>query len=353
MSGSSGAINIPSVFVKFSNAGELAELLSSGTVNITLYDSSGTVPKTDSDLDLAVIAHEYGHGVSNRLTCGPSNTSALSNAEQMGEGWSDYLGLALTVKNGDLGSTPRGIGNWLIGEDETGGGIRTYPYTTNMSINPHTYKNIKLQSVGGKTEVHYLGEVWCVMLWDLHWKMVEKYGYDKNLYNGTGGNNKALRLVMEGMKLQKCFPGFVDGRDAILKADSILNGAANSRLIWEVFARRGLGYSAKQGSSASTSDGTEAFDIHPSFSNGITKTNFDIASIRPNPVSDLLYVEPMNASRIEKIEVLDIQGKSIILKNFTGPSGSVVIDVNKLSPGLYFLNISTGQNSQVLKFQKQ
>src|SRR5690606_5981269 len=70
----------------------------------------------------------------------------------------------------------------------------------------------------------------------------------------------AIQLVVEGLKLQPCSPGFVDGRDAILEADQLLYGGANQCLIWDVFARRGLGVSASQGSSNSNTDGTEAFD---------------------------------------------------------------------------------------------
>ena len=36
-----------------------------------------TTPRRDSDLDAGVIVHEYGHGVSNRLTGGPANSNAL------------------------------------------------------------------------------------------------------------------------------------------------------------------------------------------------------------------------------------------------------------------------------------
>jgi len=63
------------------------------------------------------------------------------------------------------------------------------------------------------------------------------------------------------MKLQACRPGFVDGRDAILLADQILTGGENQCLIWQGFAKRGLGYSASQGSNNSTTDGVEAFDL--------------------------------------------------------------------------------------------
>jgi hypothetical protein len=58
-----------------------------------MYLSTYTTPNRDGDIDNGVIAHEFMHGVSNRLTGGPANTSCLSNAEQGGEGWSDYLAL--------------------------------------------------------------------------------------------------------------------------------------------------------------------------------------------------------------------------------------------------------------------
>ena len=68
------------------------------------------------------------------------------------------------------------------------------------------------------------------------------------------------------MKLQPCSPGLVDGRDAIIAADQAIYGGAHLCEIWEAFAARGLGFSADQGSSNSRSDGTEAFDLPPTFS---------------------------------------------------------------------------------------
>ena len=65
------------------------------------------------------------------------------------------------------------------------------------------------------------------------------------------------------MKLQSCDPGFVDGRDALLAADAMNNGGANACYIWEAFARRGLGYSASQGSRFNRNDGLAAFDLLP------------------------------------------------------------------------------------------
>jgi extracellular elastinolytic metalloproteinase len=334
-----------------SDAGALQEFLAGGAVNISLYDSAGFTPKTDSDLDLGVIAHEFGHGVSNRLTCGPSVSSGLNNAEQMGEGWSDFLSLALTVRSGQVGTTKRGIGNWLVGEDASGGGIRTYPYSTNMAVNPHTYNNIKTQSVNGKTGVHYVGEVWCVMLWDLHWKMVEKYGYSTDLIYGSAGNNKAIELVMAGMKLQKCNPGFVDGRDAILQADTLLNGGANGDLIWSVFARRGLGLSASQGSSNSTSDGTQAFDV-PTSAAGTQTLNKAIAIAYPIPTSDELVVEATSVKTLETITVTDASGRKAQVSVKSRTEDACILDVRSLTPGIYFIQVTSSNQKEILRFQK-
>lgn len=343
MSGTDSRITIPAVFAKFSDANGLMEALSSGTTNVSLYDSTGLMPKTDSDLDMMVIAHEYTHGISNRLTCGPSNTSALNNAEQMGEGWSDFVGLAFTVKSGDVGATPRGVGNWLLGENEAGPGIRNYPYSTNMAKNPLTYKSIIDASTTGNAEVHFVGEVWCAMLWDLYWKMVEKYGYNADLYRGTGGNNMAIRLVFDGMKLQKCNPGFVDGRNAILKADSILNGGANAKLIWEVFARRGLGFSAKQGLSTSTRDGSQAFDLPPIYSgsNATRLISQSAVSMRPNPAADLVYLEPANVMSLGNVTVLDLAGRTVSVPVQRMDGGSCRLNVAGLTSGTYIIRCAT------------
>lgn len=215
-------------------------------------------PSRDGDLDDLVIVHEFGHGVSLRLTGGPATTSCLSNAEQPGEGWSDWLGLMVTMEVGDTATDDRTIGTWLFGQGPSGPGIRTFPYTADMAVNPHTYNDIITAP-----SPHAVGEVWATMLWDVVWALVHAHGFNPDFYGdwSSGGNNLALQLVLDGMKLQPCGPGFVDARDSILVADQALTGGANQCLIWGAFARRGLGFSADQGSPNSTSDGTEAFDV--------------------------------------------------------------------------------------------
>ena len=76
----------------------------------------------DGDYDNVVVAHEYGHGISIRLTGGASNSGCLNNQEQMGEGWSDWFGLMLTMKEGDQGTDARGIGTYLFGQGAGGAG---------------------------------------------------------------------------------------------------------------------------------------------------------------------------------------------------------------------------------------
>ncbi|MFK7807786.1 MAG: M36 family metallopeptidase [Saprospiraceae bacterium] len=210
----------------------------------------------DGDLDNGVIVHEYGHGISTRLTGGAGNAGCLGNQEQMGEGWSDWFGMMMTIESGDAATDSRGMGTWLFGEGPNGGGIRPYPYSTDLSVNPQTYDDIKTAAVP-----HGVGSVWCTTIWEVAWALIGEYGFDEDFYNGTGGNNMAMALVTEGLKLQGCNPGFIDGRDAILAADLALYGGANECLLWEAFAKRGLGFSADQGSSGSATDGTEAFDV--------------------------------------------------------------------------------------------
>ena len=216
----------------------------------------------DGDFDNVVIAHEYGHGISTRLTGGSANSGCLTNAEQMGEGWSDYFGIVMTIQNGDVSTDSRTVGTWLFNQGANGGGIRPFPYNTDMNINPMTYGTLPQSNI---SVPHGVGSVWCTMLWDLTWALIDENGMDPDIYDGTGGNNIAMQLVIEGLKLQPCSPGFVDGRDAIILADEMLNNGANTRLIWEVFARRGLGYSATQGSSNDKTDGEEAFDLPREF----------------------------------------------------------------------------------------
>jgi extracellular elastinolytic metalloproteinase len=257
------SINIPCVMVSKQVCDSIKLYLPS-TVNVSLI-GSGFI---DSDFDNGVICHEYGHGISNRLTGGADIVNCLFNLEQMGEGWSDWYGLMLTMEDDDVEERPRGIGTYSMGQFPDGVGLRPYRYSTDMTENPHTYNSIKQSAIP-----HGVGSVWCVMLWELTWAFIREYGYDPDFYYGTGGNNKIMQIVTEALKLQPCNPGFVDGRDAILLADQQLFAGQHQCLIWKAFAKRGLGAGASQGSSADVLDGNEAFDMPRSCCSYVSNTN--------------------------------------------------------------------------------
>jgi hypothetical protein len=211
-------------------------------------------------MDVGVVVHEYGHGVTNRLTGGPSNVNCLVSTQSrgMGEGWSDFWALAFTAKAGDPRALSRPIGTYLLGQPPGGPGLRSYPYTPNMAANPLTFSDLALSG-----QQHFVGTIWASALWELWWNLVEPYGFDPNLATGTGGNNTLLGLVTDALELQPCEPTFMDARDAILAADLLESGARNRCRIWTAFAKRGMGVSADDGGTPATQVVTEAFDLPP------------------------------------------------------------------------------------------
>jgi extracellular elastinolytic metalloproteinase len=263
------AIVIPAVMVSQATGLLIREQLDAGTAVEVALKNDGSGPEIDGDLDNGIIVHEYGHGISIRLTGGPNVVNCLPSAfqysdgqirytEQMGEGWSDWFGLMMTMKPGDTPEKIRGIGTYASIQPTDGRGIRPAPYSTDFAVNNFTYAATNNSNLSAP---HGVGFVFATMLWDMTWDLIDQYGFDPDLYNGKGGNNMAMQLVIDGLKLQPCRPGFVDGRDAILLADRINYGGANQELIWKAFARRGLGFSADQGSSILRDDQTEAFDL--------------------------------------------------------------------------------------------
>jgi len=240
-------IDIPSVMIGLSDGTKIRRALPG--VNATVKRNTAP-PSRDSSMDDGVMAHEYGHGVSNRLTGGPTNVNCLNQAQSggMGEGWGDFWALALTARSGNPNTeATRGLATYLIFEPPDGHGIRSVQYSPNLAIDPLTYQSAR--TTGG--EVHAMGEIWASTLWDMYWNLVTAYGFEGNFYDATSGagNIVALQLVMDGLKLQPCSPTFLDARDAILLADQNDNGGANQCLIWQAFAKRGMGVNADDGGS--------------------------------------------------------------------------------------------------------
>ena len=338
-------VTIPLFMVSNIIGEPIIEELLTGTVNGTI--NGVTVgPMIDASLDNEIIAHEYGHGISNRLTGGGNNTGCLNNAEQMGEGWSDYLGLIITMKVGDQADDGRGMATYSAGQGLDGGGIRQYKYSRDMNENPLTYSD--LPATGG--QVHAVGTIWATMLWDLTWDLIDVYGYDEDMFNGTGGNNIAMQLVLDGMKLQPCAPGFESGRDAIIEADELAYGGENKCLIWETFARRGLGSGATQGSSSSVTDGTAAFDIPAECENlGVNDTDLDNKFIiYPNPSNGNINIKPLLDFGDAKVSIYDINGRKVYNTDIN-LQNTVSINAQSLSSGMYIMQIDGSDYSHTAK----
>jgi len=238
-----------------------------------MYIFDGPTPDRDGDFDAEVVIHEYVHGLSNRLVGGGVGMSALQS-RGMGEGWSDWYGLALLSEPSDDAHAAYAAGGYLAFDfvglmENYYFGIRRYPYSTDLTKNPLTFKDIDPTQAdphagvplnpifGGATsasEVHNQGEVWCIALWEARANLIDKFGF-------ATGNNLILQLVTDGMKLAPVNPNFLEARDAIIQADLVNNGGANFDELWAAFAKRGMGGSAFSPDSSTTIGVEEAFDL--------------------------------------------------------------------------------------------
>lgn len=306
-------INIPAVSVSQSDGVVLKNMLP--TSRSILQLSIGKNIIRDSAFDTSIITHEYCHGLSSRLTGGPSNAYCLDptlQPESGSEGWSDFCALFVTATI-TTGRT-RTIGSFSLwnvsvyrrplftANYDTSytsfpillkvNGIRAYPYSTDMNINPMTYSFVNyMAGLPAAATTHYVGTIWATMLWEMYWGIVEleetngSLGFNSDKYqSGIGGSNIAMLLVVEGLKAQACQPTFVDSRNAILIAgkllfvcavlfsyrlqhlncqpDEVLYDSKYKCTIWKSFARRGLGFSAVP-SPFGTIGVTESFDAPP------------------------------------------------------------------------------------------
>ncbi|KAH9267926.1 hypothetical protein BASA83_009638 [Batrachochytrium salamandrivorans] len=117
-------------------------------------------------------------------------------------------------------------------------GLRKYPYTTNIDVNPLTYKDVV-----GEEQRHALGTIWATMLFEVYWNFVDAYEFSANLHDATQkkGNIMFLQILVGTLMLQPCNPTFESARHAMLAADYAYYGGVHKHLINKGFAKRGLG----------------------------------------------------------------------------------------------------------------
>ncbi len=257
-----------------------------GRGRMQMFIFTGPNPDIDGSLDADVVIHESMHGVSNRLH---GNASGLFNdmSRGMGEGWSDFYGMAmLSTPNDPIdGIATNGAYVTYLFQGETNNtyyGIRRFPTAIKTALggqnnrphNPLTFADIDATQLnisdgafdprlvsGNSDAVHNAGEIWCVALWEVRARMIQRLGWET-------GNRRVLQLVMDGMKLAPLSPTPVSERDAIVAATFASGTAADLADVWAGFATRGLGASASIQNVGGTSIGgtgtarvTEAFDL--------------------------------------------------------------------------------------------
>lgn len=348
MSGADASISIPAVSVSQEVGEKIITELLFGKVNLKLQlESNVNFVNTDGDFDNGIIAHEYGHGISTRLAGGSNNSSCLTNAEQMGEGWSDWFALMMQIKAGDAPGARRGIGTFVSSEPTDGLGIRTYAYSTDRNVNPMTFgftNNFQFQEDGvEKTSVHGVGSVWATILWDLTWAYINKYGFDANKYSGKGGNNKIMSIVLDGIKLQPCNPSFVEARDAIIAADQALTGGADFCMIWEVFASRGLGLNASSGDKNKGNDQVEDYTRPVNGANCTLAVdnieNLNFMSVYPNPSKGVVTITINQYSGLVNIKLVDMLGRVVMKMDNEQFDNQKQVDLSGLQSGIYLIKV--------------
>jgi hypothetical protein len=213
MSGTDSTITIPSVFVGYTNG--LAIKAAAGNSGIIRIDPIFR----DGDFDSDIVHHEYGHGLTWRMI--GSMSGPLSGA--IGEGMADVL--AIIINNDDA------VGEY---SDRSANGIRSSRYGTF----PRSYG-----SVNGTNGVHYDGEVYGAIGWNLFKQYEARYGL-------ALAQEMLLKDLVNGMKYTPAKPTYEQMRDGVLQATA---NTDRQCMVWTAYAKFGVGQGAK---GVANSDGT-------------------------------------------------------------------------------------------------
>ncbi|KAH6593986.1 hypothetical protein BASA50_006896 [Batrachochytrium salamandrivorans] len=222
---------------KEKNGAEFSASLDGYRSVLTIYISTATEPSRDPALDNTVVIHELTHGLTDRLTGGAQTKICMTDTESLGlsEGYSDIVAIIFTAKLEDTRNTEKVIGEYVEGDSQ---GLRRYPYTTDMDVNPLTYKD-----AAEEEDPHRLGTIWATMLLEVYWNFVDAHGFSANLHDATQkeGNIIFLQLLVGTLMIQPCDPTFISARDAMLATDYAYYNGVHEHLIRQGFFKRGLG----------------------------------------------------------------------------------------------------------------
>lgn len=276
MGGTALDVTIPALSLNLADGQALEAAIAQGA-NVTLK-REGTVD-LDGALDTSIVAHEWGHVLSNRLIADGDGLNT-NQAGGLGEGWSDFVALLAMARADDLqsplganwgGIYPTGSYATSGGGDDAYFGIRRMPYSVDFTKNGLTFKHIadgnplpaNVPSSFGEdgsnnSEVHNTGEVWASMLWECYVALLRD-----TRFTFPEAQERMKRTLVAALKLTPADPTLLEARDALLAA-AFANDEKDFALFWQAFARRGAGVGA-------TGPGKESFDnkgVKESFSVG-------------------------------------------------------------------------------------
>ena len=214
-------------------------------------------PCTDGGFDMSIVGHEYTHAISNRMVGGPDEGLTSEQGGAMGESWGDLVAAEYMFShNYNPGGNPWAVGIYATGNKAAG--IRDYP----INKNPLNYSDYGFDSTG--VEVHADGEIWNGTQWQVRQALVKKWNRqfpysDKSLQlkcaQATSistprpaelcpGNRRWVQLMFDAFLLQQGATSMLDARDAMLAADKMRFGGEDLKVMWDAFAKRGMGKGA-------------------------------------------------------------------------------------------------------------
>ncbi len=256
MGGQAGDVTIPALSLSLPDGQALeAAIVQGATVTMRREGTSDL----DGTLDTGIVAHEWGHVLSNRLV-GNADGLNTNQAGGLGEGWGDFTAQLVMVRAEDA-LTPQGA-NWSgvypTGTYATSGsgddayfGIRRQPYSTDMTKNGLTFKHISDGNAlpkdvptsfgedgSNNSEVHATGEVWAQMLWDCYANLLRD-----PRYTFQQAQDRMKRYLIQSLKATPVDPTLLEARDAVI-AVAFASDEGDFQSFWKAFAKRGAGVGA-------------------------------------------------------------------------------------------------------------
>ena len=238
LTGSDPGITIPAVMIGYHDAESLLLAINTNP-NLQVTLKSVDQNRRDSALDNGIIMRLYARAMAERLVGGPDTTFCLNHRESAIDGFADAIALAMTATSPNDATRTRGLGTWPRFQPGNGPGVLYAPYQSGQGEH--------FGDLDDGMDQGRIGAVFTRILRGLFWRLVTEYGYDPDLFQGQGGNNMALRLIIETMKNLGCHANLTQTRDTMLQIDHGWYDGRHQCLIWDAFAAYGLGVGAGAG----------------------------------------------------------------------------------------------------------